>query len=416
MLLAALPWALVVRTLDPGVPRTAFSLAAFSPLKVATALAAIAPQAAPAAGLAAAAAVLLVLSPATFRRRRAVLGWAVLLSALLLASFAFSRLDPAWHARWSWDRLLVVPLAVVIPVLAEALSVCVAGGAGRPGNLSRSRFHGHARCKVSEEGVSDAGTPWEEPMKSGWLVKGGLFVLLCSGPLLVAIPASGGSETPRTVADPGSQKPSYTATVLERKDGSVTLKREGDGGGVETSRSTTPGSRCGSTRASRRGPGEGHRGRHGLEADVHDPAPAGRLTGTHPRSKRRSASSGESAGGWPSTARANARGARRARLVERLERQRAVSLSELLPVGPEDERKVRVRGGRKAERPLERDLARRRAEEVRAAHDLGHALRRVVHDDRELVRERPVRALHDEVADVRSRRFRRGNRREDLRR
>lgn len=125
-LFAALPWALVVRALDPAVPRTDFALAAFSPAKIAVALAAIAPEAAPAAGLAAAVAVLLALSPGTFRRRRALLGWAALSSALLFGSFAFTRLDPAWHARWSWDRLLVVPLAAVIPVLAEALAECVA--------------------------------------------------------------------------------------------------------------------------------------------------------------------------------------------------------------------------------------------------------------------------------------------------
>ncbi len=69
-------------------------------------------------------------------------------------------------------------------------------------------------------------------MKCGWLVKGGLFVLLSAGPLLVAIPASGGSEMPRSVADPDSRTPSFTATVLERKDGSVTVQRDG-GGGVE---------------------------------------------------------------------------------------------------------------------------------------------------------------------------------------
>jgi hypothetical protein len=61
---------------------------------------------------------------------------------------------------------------------------------------------------------------------------------------------------------------------------------------------------------------------------------------------------------------------------------------------------VRVRRGRQAQRALKRDLARRRAEEVRSAHDLGHALRRVVHDDRELIRVRAVRALHDEVTDA----------------
>ena len=60
---------------------------------------------------------------------------------------------------------------------------------------------------------------------------------------------------------------------------------------------------------------------------------------------------------------------------------------------------MRVRGGRKTERPLKRDLARRGIEKIRAAHDLRHALRGVVDDDRELVRERPIGALHDEVAD-----------------
>ena len=69
-------------------------------------------------------------------------------------------------------------------------------------------------------------------MKGGWLAKGGLFVLLSAGPLLLAIPASGGSEIPKSVADPGSQSPGYTATVVDRKDGSITLKREG-GDGVE---------------------------------------------------------------------------------------------------------------------------------------------------------------------------------------
>jgi hypothetical protein len=48
---------------------------------------------------------------------------------------------------------------------------------------------------------------------------------------------------------------------------------------------------------------------------------------------------------------------------------------------------MRVRRGRKAERPLTRDLARGGVEEVRTAHDLCYALRGVVRDDRELVRE-----------------------------
>ena len=92
--------------------------------------AALATEAAPAAGLVLAGIGLLVLAPETLRRRRALLAWAAITSGALLGSFAFSRLDPAWHVRWSWDRILVVPLAVLIPVLAEALAECVSDRSG----------------------------------------------------------------------------------------------------------------------------------------------------------------------------------------------------------------------------------------------------------------------------------------------
>jgi hypothetical protein len=127
LLFAALPWALVVRRLAPQPLPTAFSVSAFSFEKGLAALSTLASEAAPAAGFALAAAGLLALAPATLRRRRALLAWAALYSAVLLGSFAFSRFDPAWHVRWSWDRLLVVPLAAVIPALAEALAECATG-------------------------------------------------------------------------------------------------------------------------------------------------------------------------------------------------------------------------------------------------------------------------------------------------
>jgi hypothetical protein len=60
---------------------------------------------------------------------------------------------------------------------------------------------------------------------------------------------------------------------------------------------------------------------------------------------------------------------------------------------------MRVRRCREEERPLEGDLAGGGVEEVRSAHDLGHTLGSVVHDDRELVRVGAIGALHDEVAD-----------------
>lgn len=127
VLLAAIPWALVVHRLDPGVPRTDFALRAFSPAKLGVAFSALLYEAAPAAAFVLAGAALLALAPGTLRRRRAFLAWAALYSGVLLGSFAFSRLDPGWHVRWSWDRLFVVPLAVLIPVLAEALAECVTG-------------------------------------------------------------------------------------------------------------------------------------------------------------------------------------------------------------------------------------------------------------------------------------------------
>jgi hypothetical protein len=132
LLFAALPWVWLVGRLDPGLPRTDFALAAFSPAKVGTVLATLASEAAPAGGLVLAGAGLLFLAPETLRRRRALLAWAAVYSCVLFGSFAFSRLDAAWHVRWSWDRILVVPLAVLIPALGEALEECATGRSGEP--------------------------------------------------------------------------------------------------------------------------------------------------------------------------------------------------------------------------------------------------------------------------------------------
>lgn len=131
VLFAALPWALVVRRLAPNPLPTAFALSEFSAEKALAALSAFVSEAAPAAGLVLAGAGLLLLAPDTLRRRRAFLAWAAVYCCALVGSFAFSRFDPAWHVRWSWDRVLVVPLAALVPVLAEALEESAgAGGAG----------------------------------------------------------------------------------------------------------------------------------------------------------------------------------------------------------------------------------------------------------------------------------------------
>lgn len=124
LLFAALPWALAVMRFAPNPPRTDFALSAFSPGKGLAALGTLAGEAAPAAGLALAGVGLVALAPGTLRRRRGLVLWAAVYAIVLFGSFAFSRLDPAWHVRWSWDRLLVVPLAALIPALAEALAEC----------------------------------------------------------------------------------------------------------------------------------------------------------------------------------------------------------------------------------------------------------------------------------------------------
>lgn len=145
VLFAALPWALAVRRLAPKPFPTAFVLSEFSPEKALAALSTLASEAAPAAGVLLAGAGLLLLAPATFRRRRALLAWAAVYSAALLGSFAFSRFDPAWHLRWSWDRILVVPLAALMPALAEALEESATGRSGGPPREASPPAPGPAR-------------------------------------------------------------------------------------------------------------------------------------------------------------------------------------------------------------------------------------------------------------------------------
>jgi len=127
VLFAAAPWAFVVSRLAPLRPPTAFALSSFSVASLAGALRALVSEAAPHAGWVAAGALLLALAPVARRACRPVLAWCGLYAAALVASFAFTRLSPAWHVRWSWDRLAFISVAVLLPVLAEALAECVRG-------------------------------------------------------------------------------------------------------------------------------------------------------------------------------------------------------------------------------------------------------------------------------------------------
>ena len=81
------------------------------------------------------------------------------------------------------------------------------------------------------------------------------------------------------------------------------------------------------------------------------------------------------------------------------ERHGAVALGQPRAVGAEHERHVRVARRGQAEPRGDVQLARRRLDEVGAAHDLAHALRCVVDDHGEIVCGGAVVAAHDEVVD-----------------
>ncbi|MBP7677255.1 MAG: hypothetical protein KBB14_13120 [Thermoanaerobaculia bacterium] len=66
------------------------------------------------------AAIVLALAPATRRARRPLLAGAAAYVALLLAAFAFARVDVGWLVSWTWDRLALLPVAALLPALAEA--------------------------------------------------------------------------------------------------------------------------------------------------------------------------------------------------------------------------------------------------------------------------------------------------------
>ncbi|HYN43286.1 MAG TPA: hypothetical protein VE129_16030, partial [Thermoanaerobaculia bacterium] len=115
-----LPWSLY-RAGHSVRASAVYDVSAFDPEKPLLALSALAS----AAGWAAlpwliGAAMLLALAPAVRRGRRALLAGVVTYAALILASFAFASIDVAWHVRWSWDRLALLPVAAVLPALIEA--------------------------------------------------------------------------------------------------------------------------------------------------------------------------------------------------------------------------------------------------------------------------------------------------------
>ncbi len=98
-----------------------FSLGSFDPAGPAHALGALAGVAALSAlPWLLGAALLLALAPAVRRRRRPLLLGAAAYAGLLLASFAFARVEVDWLVAWTWDRLALLPVAALLPALFEA--------------------------------------------------------------------------------------------------------------------------------------------------------------------------------------------------------------------------------------------------------------------------------------------------------
>ena len=64
------------------------------------------------------------------------------------------------------------------------------------------------------------------------------------------------------------------------------------------------------------------------------------------------------------------------------------------------QRNVRVGGRFKAQKALEIALSRRGGQDVVPAHDFVYAAERVIHDDGELIAEKPVGAAQNEIAAV----------------
>lgn len=129
LLLVELPWTIFVKLNGPEIRLKDFSLKAFDPERLVTAAAYLLREAVlPGAAWLAGAAWLLFVAKETRRRRRRWLLVAALHVAALFGSLAFSVWDPEWHLRWTWDRLALVPIAILIPVLAEAVAECVLTG------------------------------------------------------------------------------------------------------------------------------------------------------------------------------------------------------------------------------------------------------------------------------------------------
>ncbi len=118
--LGVLPWSLY-RGAHSVSALSVHGASAFDPAKPFRALSALASEAGwSGLGWLAAAAIVLSLAPLARRERGPLLAGATAYAGLLVSTFAFARIDVAWYVTWSWDRLSLLPVAVLLPALAEA--------------------------------------------------------------------------------------------------------------------------------------------------------------------------------------------------------------------------------------------------------------------------------------------------------
>jgi hypothetical protein len=118
-----LPWLLVLVLRGPGISRADYVLWRASLGKLATASEALLSLALlPNLAWLLGAGALLALAPDVRARRRGLLLGGVAVAVLLLGATGWTRLDPAWLVRWSWDRLAFLLVATLVPVFAEAAS------------------------------------------------------------------------------------------------------------------------------------------------------------------------------------------------------------------------------------------------------------------------------------------------------
>jgi hypothetical protein len=117
------PWLFFLAMKGPGVARADYLLSSFSLGTLASAAMAFVSLALlPNLGWILGGAVLLAAAPGVRRRHKGVLLGAAAFGALLLAAFAFTKLDPVWLVRWAWDRIAFLVVALLVPVLAESVA------------------------------------------------------------------------------------------------------------------------------------------------------------------------------------------------------------------------------------------------------------------------------------------------------